>query len=150
MSDLPSCNSSQVKKAMTNADVQASFNLKKIWERYKSEYVSTDGESMTQKIIAARMGWSQSNFSQYLNGIVPIGRKAAQTMAEVFGCSATDIRPDYSDAQVIEQNTQLISMLHEMLDVLSKLRTGEADINKVHLTALSLEDRVPGTLLQTA
>jgi transcriptional regulator with XRE-family HTH domain len=147
MSDLK--NSSQVKKAMTTADVQASLNLKGIWADYQSKHARTHGVAVTQKIIAAQMGWSQSNFSQYLNGTVPIGRKAAQIMAEVFDCKASDIRPDYSDAQVIQQNEQLISMLHDVLGVLNDLRTGEADIKKVHLIAQAVEQRVPASLKQT-
>lgn len=150
MNTLKTVKATQVKKLMTQSDVQAAINLKGIWTHYKANHSNATGDPVTQAEIAAKMGWSQSNFSQYLNAIVPIGRKAAQTMANVFGCSATDIRSDYTDAHVIEENTQLKSLLHEVLEALSQLKTGKIDLNQFHQAAKSVENRAPDALLHTA
>ncbi|MFK4132440.1 helix-turn-helix domain-containing protein [Pseudomonas luteola] len=152
MNSLPTESSLlSLKRGLTVADMRAAENLKAIWKDYRVRYYLQHGETMTQKKAAALINnWTQSNLSQYLNGIVPIGLKAAQLMADLFGCNVSDIRPDYVDTAVLEENEQLKSMLSKVLTALNQLQAGETDLQQVHLMAKQIQEHVPATELASA
>lgn len=78
-----------MKRSMTNADREAQKALRKIWREHKEKTKETQAE------VATALGWkSQSSFSQYLTGRVPIGAEAAIAMAEYFSVDPRSIRAD--------------------------------------------------------
>lgn len=129
-----------IKKPFTPEEVTATDNLKRLWSEYRVRYITEHGEAITQAKAAKQMGWTQSNFSQYLNGIVPVGIKAAQKISILFGCKMSDIHQDYRDSEAVAEKEKLKSMLSEIMTVLSQLSRGETDATTAHRTAQSIVD----------
>ncbi|MEG1346707.1 MAG: helix-turn-helix transcriptional regulator [Hafnia sp.] len=147
MNELNSANQTHKtkRKEFTQADVIANENLRELWATFRASHLRDTKETMTQEKAATLMDWTQSNFSQYLNGIVPIGFKAAQKLSILFGCKISDIRPDYRDINLgneIDQKEEMKAMLSEMLDILSGMRTGETDTDTAHQKVVNLTQRL--------
>ncbi|CAH8208332.1 helix-turn-helix domain-containing protein [Vibrio aestuarianus] len=82
----------QTAKFQKELDLRAAQNLKKLWLQYKRKH------KLTQEEFAnCRLGWSQGNFSQYLNGKTPIGRKSLLKLSEALECKPFDIREEFKD-----------------------------------------------------
>lgn len=134
----------KLKKEFTPADRIANENLCTLWATFRAKHMLETQENMTQEKAALLLGWTQSNLSQYLNGIVPIGFKAAQKLATMFNCKISDIRPDYRDISE-EQNDQreeLKSIMAEMMQILDGMRTGDASTEMMLKQAKNLSERV--------
>jgi hypothetical protein len=81
---------------------------------------------------------------------VPIGFKAAHRLSILFGCKISDIRPDYRDISLesdADHKEAMKSMLGEMLDLLSVMRSGNADADLVHQQVDNLAQRVSLTAI---
>nr|WP_321459561.1 helix-turn-helix transcriptional regulator [uncultured Vibrio sp.] len=77
-------------------DIRAAQNLKNLWLQYKRN------NKLTQEEFAnCRLGWSQGNFSQYLNGKTPIGRKSLLKLSEALECKPSDIREEFRDVDAV-------------------------------------------------
>ncbi|PCD85656.1 helix-turn-helix domain-containing protein [Vibrio mediterranei] len=77
-------------------DIRAAQNLKNLWLQYKRK------NKLTQEEFAnCRLGWSQGNFSQYLNGKTPIGRKSLLKLSEALECKPSDIREEFRDVDAV-------------------------------------------------
>ncbi|MGX9518497.1 helix-turn-helix domain-containing protein [Vibrio mediterranei] len=77
-------------------DIRAARNLKNLWLQYKRK------NKLTQEEFAnCRLGWSQGNFSQYLNGKTPIGRKSLLKLSEALKCKPSDIREEFKDGDAV-------------------------------------------------
>lgn len=137
---VPEACKKAIKKPFTPEEVTATKNLKQLWGEYRVRYITEHGEAITQAKAARQMGWTQSNFSQYLNGIVPVGIKAAQKISILFGCKMSDIHHDYRDSEAVAEKEKLKSMLSEIMTVLSQLSRGETDATTAHRTAQSIVD----------
>ncbi|MFA0079334.1 helix-turn-helix domain-containing protein [Vibrio artabrorum] len=82
----------QTAKFQKELDLRAAQNLKNLWLQYKRKH------KLTQEEFAnCRLGWSQGNFSQYLNGKTPIGRKSLLKLSEALECRPSDIRDEFKD-----------------------------------------------------
>lgn len=82
----------QTAKFQKELDLRAAQNLKNLWLQYKRKH------KLTQEEFAnCRLGWSQGNFSQYLNGKTPIGRKSLLKLSEALECTPSDIREEFRD-----------------------------------------------------
>ncbi|MFC1234822.1 helix-turn-helix domain-containing protein [Vibrio sp. F74] len=103
-------------------DLRAAENTKELWVRYKNKYKITQEEFATD-----RLGWSQGNFSQYLNGNTPIGRKSLLKLSEALECKPSDIREEFRDvdADFFKEATTTL------LGILSKLQTSDEDADMV-------------------
>lgn len=66
-------------------------NLRKIWDQKKHEM------QVTQIEAAAKLGWTQGAFSQYLNGITELGPSAVIKLANFLSVDPTDIDPNIAD-----------------------------------------------------
>ncbi|MCF4171933.1 helix-turn-helix domain-containing protein [Vibrio sp. McD22-P3] len=87
-------------------DIRAAQNLKNLWLQYKRN------NKLTQEEFAnCRLGWSQGNFSQYLNGKTPIGRKSLLKLSEALKCKPSDIREEFKDGDVARFRTATETLL---------------------------------------
>lgn len=122
------------KKEFSQADHIATQNLCRLWAEFRAKHLSEKKSNMTQEKAAIALGWTQSNLSQYLNGIVPIGFKAAQKLASLFECKISDIRPDYRDISDSsdEQRNEVKALLSEMKELLNDIRSGKTDPMTAH------------------
>lgn len=77
-------------------DIRAAQNLKNLWLQYKRKNKLTQEEFSN-----CRLGWSQGNFSQYLNGKTPIGRKSLLKLSEALECKPSDIREEFRDVDAV-------------------------------------------------
>lgn len=86
----------QTAKFQKDLDLRAAQNLKNLWLQYKRKH------KLTQEEFAnCRLGWSQGNFSQYLNGKTPIGRKSLLKLSEALECKPSDIREEFRDVDAV-------------------------------------------------
>lgn len=67
-------------------------NLRKIWDQKKHEM------QVTQIEAAAKLGWTQGAFSQYLNGITELGQSAVIKLANFLGVDPEEIDPAISNS----------------------------------------------------
>lgn len=79
------------KQVITLTDIEAAKKLKEIWTNYKNKY------GITQEEFAFRLGFSQSNFSIYLNAKQSIGLKTLVKLADALECNCSDIRQELKD-----------------------------------------------------
>ncbi|MFA0521863.1 helix-turn-helix domain-containing protein, partial [Vibrio sp. 10N.222.55.E8] len=87
-------------------DIRAAQNLKNLWLQYKRK------NELTQEEFAnCRLGWSQGNFSQYLNGKTPIGRKSLLKLSEALKCKPSDIREEFKDGDAARFRTAAETLL---------------------------------------
>ena len=86
----------QMKKVLSPLDEAAAKKLEALWLTYKR---LNPGSS--QKAVAKSLGWSQSNFNQYIKGSVPLGNKALDVFCGLFDCERADIREEFRDESVI-------------------------------------------------
>ncbi|WP_430469049.1 helix-turn-helix domain-containing protein [Vibrio alginolyticus] len=87
-------------------DIRAAQNLKNLWLQYKRK------NKLTQEEFAnCRLGWSQGNFSQYLNGKTPIGRKSLLKLSEALKCKPSDIREEFKDGDAARFRTAAETLL---------------------------------------
>jgi hypothetical protein len=84
------------RRELSKEDKRAAARLRAMWHQHVAER-RAQGESITQQTEAEKMGWSQGNFSLYLNEHVPIGPKALETLCPYFGCKKWHIRPELAD-----------------------------------------------------
>ena len=133
-------NKKALRKPFTSEEIIATENLKQLWSEYRLRHVAEHGEAITQAKAASQMGWTQSNFSQYLNGIVPIGSKAAHKISIFLGCKVSEIHQDYRDSEAVAEKEKLKSMLGDIMTILSQLSRGETDAMTAHRTAQSIVD----------
>lgn len=77
------------RRNLTDADRRAAARVNELWKEYKSKH-----PGITQEIAADKAGFTQSAFSQFLKGRVPIRISPAQKFARLFGVAPTEIRPD--------------------------------------------------------
>lgn len=99
-------------------DVRAAQNLYRLWREYQAKHGVTQDDFATNML-----GWSQGNFSQYLNGKTPIGRKSLLKLCEAFNCQPGDIREEFKDLES-EYTKAAVSQL---LSIVSKYEVSEAD-----------------------
>ncbi|MGD1527102.1 helix-turn-helix domain-containing protein [Vibrio owensii] len=99
-------------------DRRAAQNLYDIWKAYKREHRVTQEEFATN-----RLGWSQGNFSQYLNGKTPIGRKSLIKLCEALGCQPGDIREEFRDMDSLYAKEAVTTLL----SIVSKFNMSEED-----------------------
>lgn len=80
------------KRRLTEADKRAAAKVKELWALYKAS-----NPGISQEVAAARAGFTQSAFSQFLLGRVPIRLSPALKLAKLFGVAPTEIRDDLAD-----------------------------------------------------
>lgn len=80
------------KRTLTDADRRALARVREFWQDYTKE-----NPGVSQEIAASRAGFTQSAFSQFLLGRVPIGVSPAMKFAKLFGISPMAIREDLAE-----------------------------------------------------
>lgn len=99
---------------MTDLDIQAAKNLKRIWDQKRKEL------GFTQETAVERIGIGQSTISMYLRGIVPLGIEATLKFAYFLGIDPRDIRPDLPEwvvtlkSEKTEVSPDLLSLVREI------------------------------------
>ncbi|HXC39846.1 MAG TPA: helix-turn-helix transcriptional regulator [Burkholderiales bacterium] len=78
-----------VRREFTEIDESALTALRNAWKNYKKAHPGA-----TQEQVAAQLNMTQSAFSQYLRGKVPIGHAVALSFASFFKVSPQQIRRD--------------------------------------------------------
>lgn len=104
-------------------DRRAAQNLYNIWREYKKEHGVTQEEFATNML-----GWSQGNFSQYLNGKTPIGRKSLLKLCSALGCQPGDIREEFRDMDSLFAKEAVSALL----SIVSKYNMSEEDQQAVN------------------
>jgi transcriptional regulator with XRE-family HTH domain len=101
-------------RKMTDLDIEASKNLKRIWDQKRKEL------GFTQETASERIGIGQSTVSQYLRGTVPLGIEATLKFAYFLGVDPREIRPDLPEWVVTlksiktEVSPDLLSLVREI------------------------------------
>ncbi len=103
-------------------DRRAAQNLYQIWKAYKVKHKVTQEDFATN-----RLGWSQGNFSQYLNGKTPIGRKSLLKLCEALECQPGDIREEFRDMDALYARKAVTTLL----SIMSKYNITEEDAQAV-------------------
>lgn len=80
---------------LSDADCTAASNL-----RAKFQAAKANGDMARQADLAAAYGATEAAISQYLNGRQRIGDLATLRFSQIFKCSPSDIRPDFTFAGV--------------------------------------------------
>ena len=97
---------------LTCSDKAAAVALKSLWVEFKNR------TGLTQEDAAEKLGWSQGNFNQYINGKVPVGGKALNLFCELFNCAPSKIRRELCGNDLIESlneaNVLLTNTLNEI------------------------------------
>lgn len=83
---------SKPRRSITNKDLEAAKNLKRIWDQRKK-----DGgwEHLTQEWAANEYGGTQGLISQYLLGRTAIGPVAVLKFSRILKVTPKQIRPDF-------------------------------------------------------
>ena len=76
------------KRNLTPRQKSVAANIRHYW------YTKKKHDNITQAEFSKQMGWTHSNFGQYLNGRIPAGPKAIFKMAEGLGCTPYDLDPE--------------------------------------------------------
>lgn len=79
-------------RVITDADRKAAAVVRDLWATYKKAH-----PGVSQETAAERAGFTQSAFSQFLLGSVPMRITPVIKLAKLFGVAPTDIRPDIAD-----------------------------------------------------
>jgi len=99
---------------MTELDIQAAKNLKRIWDQKRKEL------GFTQETAVERIGIGQSTISMYLRGVVPLGVEATLKFAYFLGVDPREIRQDLPEWVVTlksdktEVSPDLLSLVREI------------------------------------
>lgn len=99
---------------MTDLDIQAAKNLKRIWDQKRKEL------GFTQETASEHIGIGQSTVSQYLRGTVPLGIEATLKFSYFLGVDPREIRPDLPEWVVTlksmktEVSPDLLSLVREI------------------------------------
>ncbi len=80
------------RRTITEADKRAARKLRVLWEKYRET-----NPRVSQEAAAARLGWSQSAWSQFLRGEVSLGTAATLKCARFFGVHPGAIREEMED-----------------------------------------------------
>lgn len=79
------------RRKLTPEEEADAHRLQKEWARKKKD-------GMTQEAVSAMCGWeSQSAFSQYLNGVIPLNLEAVLRIARAIEVVPSDISPRLSE-----------------------------------------------------
>ena len=77
------------KRELSNAEIEAAQNLKKIWNEKRKVL------KISQEEMAFKCGWSgQSAFSQYLHSRIPLNTDAVLKIAKILEVHPTEIMPE--------------------------------------------------------
>ncbi len=79
-------------RKVTDADKRAAAKLRELWADYKKKH-----PGVSQETAAGRAGMTQSAFSQFLQGSVPMRITPVVKLAKFFGVAPTAIRDDMPD-----------------------------------------------------
>ena len=112
---------------------EVASNLRRIWERKKSEM------KFTQVKAAKELGWTQGAISQYLNNLTEMGPQAVIKMANFL-----DVSPVEIDPTIISQlpNIRLLETYYKWSDATRKKTT---DVHHVAHSKHSFLIEVDGT-----
>lgn len=80
------------KRKLTDADKRAAEKVRQLWADYKKK-----NPGVSQETAAGLAGFTQSAFSQFVLGVVPIRVSPALKFAKLFGVSPTEIRADLAE-----------------------------------------------------
>ena len=75
--------------------------LKTIWNNHKRAV------NITQLEAAQQLGWTQSAFSQYINGKIPLNFDAAIKLSELFNVPIWDLDPKFSPLKQVHREAFL-------------------------------------------
>lgn len=115
----------KTRRKLTAKEIQVAANAKRLWMEHKT----THGK-LSQEVAASDLGWSQSAFTQFINGKVALNTEAKLKLAKYFGCQVKKIDPDFefdvTAPQLTTVGTTLKNDIDEMLvaavqDDLSKM-----------------------------
>lgn len=79
-------------RTLTEADKRAAALVRALWAEYQ-----TKNPGISQEAAAGRAGMTQSAFSQFLRGTVPMRVTPVIKFANLFGVDAREIRDDLSE-----------------------------------------------------
>lgn len=85
----------QNRKPITEVELQAARNLKRIFNERKS------ARELNQTSLAKKVGIGQSAVSMFLNGTMQMNFEMVAKFAKALDCKPTDIRADFLDALAI-------------------------------------------------
>jgi transcriptional regulator with XRE-family HTH domain len=78
------------RRKLTSDELADAARLRNAWEVKKRT-------GMTQEAVSAKCGWeSQSAFSQYLNGVIPLNLEAALRIARALDVGIADLSPRFA------------------------------------------------------
>ena len=77
------------RRTLTPEEKACADRAKSLW------LVKMRRERLTQADAAAKLGFSVSAFSQYINGVIPLNTDVTAALAKYFGVSPRDINPDW-------------------------------------------------------
>jgi transcriptional regulator with XRE-family HTH domain len=103
---------------LTQNDLVAAENAYRLWNEYKH----ANGYGITQTQFAAKLGWTQSTFSQFINGHTPISMAALMKLSAAFNCDPSEIRPEFknnnleSELYLIKDHLALCLKIMENID----------------------------------
>lgn len=116
------CATRNMDKKQQNID--ASNNLKNIWNKYKKH------KKITQKEFASKIGISQGNFSQYLTGKASLGMDMILKMSAELRCEPCDIRKELRTEKTNELLNKMYIELNEANNILTYFSKKNKTINK--------------------
>ena len=100
----------RVMRLLTNADIDAARNLKRIYFRKKKEL------NLSQKKLEEVVGMQQATISQYMNSVIALNTSAVLKFAKALRVHPEDIDPRLGrlirEVSDYESNRQLIPILH--------------------------------------
>lgn len=80
------------KRKLTEADKRAAVKVRALWADYKKK-----NTGISQEVAAERADMTQSAFSQFVLGRVPMRMSPVLKLARLFGVPPTEIRDDLID-----------------------------------------------------
>lgn len=99
-------------------DQEAALNLRKVWNTYRKKHKVSQ-----VKFAEEELGWTQGNFSQYLTGGIPIGQKSLLRLCDALDCSPGDIRKEYLDQKMLNDNKVMNYLLKSTLNYLNTVES---------------------------
>lgn len=90
------------KRELSNAEIEAAQNLKKIWNEKRKVL------KISQEEMAFKCGWSgQSAFSQYLHSRIPLNTDAVLKIAKILEVHPTEIMPEIAALMPTSQKIEV-------------------------------------------
>jgi len=80
------------KRGMSDVEAAECAALKRVWLAFKAREEDR-GQRWTQESVAERLGWTQANFSHYVNGRQALNLNVLLAAANLFGVDPAEISP---------------------------------------------------------